>query len=177
MSIEIQQIPDYSVNLELLLEQYKQSYNLRGLIDSMNDQADDLESALFEIRNEFYLSTAFGIQLDIIGTIFGESRNGRDDDEFYREALQLRASILSSGEPEAIIAVLKSVYKATFAWYYPGYPAQPASFYMVTDADISQAHFERLSPAGVGAYLAVFLIDAQDNYIVDGRGNRILVLK
>lgn len=147
---EIQQITDYDVNLNLILEQYKKSVNLKGILSSSNDQADDLETALFEIRDLFYLSTATGIQLDIIGSIFGESRDG-DLDPAYRARIEFRASLVGSGEPEYIINVLKNQYGATFVDYYSAYPA---GFYVVTDAIITNTQLENLAPSGVQAYLA-----------------------
>jgi hypothetical protein len=173
MTIEIQQITDYTINLELLLEQYKNSTKLNGLIDSSSDQADDLETALFEIRDLFYLATAEGIQLDIIGSIFGVDRNGLSDSE-YRDLIAFFGSFIKSGEPESIITILKRIYGATFVTYIPSYPAVPAGYYLITDAVITLAELEVMSPAGVQPYLAGFLLDEAGNNIVDQEGNKIL---
>jgi hypothetical protein len=173
MAIEIQQITDYTINLSLLLEQYKKSTKLNGLIDSTCDQADDLESALFELRNLFYLATAEGIQLDIIGSIFGVERMGLNDDD-YRSLIAFFGSFIKSGEPESIITILKRIYAATFVTYIPSYPAVPAGYYLITDATITLAELEVLSPAGVQPYLAGFLLDEAGNNIVDEEGNKIL---
>jgi hypothetical protein len=145
---DLQKITDYSENLDLLLAQYQESVKLKGLIDSMNDQADDFEKALFEIRDLFYLITAEGVQLDIIGKIFKVEREGQTDEE-YRTDIAATASLRASGEPEAIIAILKVLYGATFVTYIPAYPAVPAAFYLITDAIIDQECLNCISPAGV----------------------------
>ncbi len=170
---EIQQITDYSYNLELLLEQYKNSENLKGMIDSMNDQADDLEEALFEIRNLFYVDTAEGVQLDVIGSIYGVERDGLSDSEF-RTLIKAKASLVTSGEPESIINILKTLFGGTYVSYIPAYPAVPAAYYVLTDAIITVPELEIFSPAGVQPYIAGYLLDAQDNFIVDANGNKIL---
>ena len=149
---EITQITDYSSNLTLILEQYKESDLLKDLIDIMNNQADDLEQALFEIRDEFWLNVAIGNQLDILGGIFGLARKGMSDSD-YRTALIGKAALITSGEPETIITLLKLLYEATYVDYWGSFPVIPAGFYLHTDAEITMQELERISPAGVQPYL------------------------
>lgn len=148
MPVDIVKIEDYTVNTKLIIEQYKKSTNLKGMIDAIQKQADDLETALFEIRDLYYLSTAEGIQLDYIGIIFGVERQGLSDNDF-RTLISATASLRTSGEPESIITILKVLYGATFVDYIPAYPTVPAAFYLITDSTISQQFLERISPSGV----------------------------
>jgi hypothetical protein len=172
---EIVQIIDYSVNLQLLQEQYKKSVKLIGIIEADNDQADDLETALFEIRDLYYLSTATGVQLDVIGNIFGVDREGLNDTD-YRKAIEARSSLIGSGEPEFIILILKELYGATYVDYRLGSCITPASYLLDTDATVTTNELEIYSPAGVQPYILFFLIDAQSNFIVDANGNNIIVV-
>jgi len=169
----ITQIPDYTINLELMLEQYKLSTKLRGIIDSANDSADDIETALFEIRDLFYIDTAEGVQLDTIGAVFGINRGG-DTDAVYREKIKTKGSLTASGEPEAIIEILLSLYGATYVTYIPAYPGVPAAYYLMTDASVTIPSLRLFSPAGVEPMLVGYLVDQAGNNIVDQAGNKIL---
>lgn len=145
---EIQQITNYDTNLQLILEQYRQSVNLQGILSADNNQADDLETALFEIRDLFYLDTSEGVQLDVIGSVFNVDREGASDTD-YRAAISAKAAIAGSGEPEAIIETLIVLFGATFVTYIPGWPAVPAAYYLLTDATVTLSDLEKISPSGV----------------------------
>ena len=67
--MDIQKITDYNYNLILMIQQYKDKPKFKGIVEGMNDQANDLETAIFEIRDNFWLDTAEGVQLDVIGII------------------------------------------------------------------------------------------------------------
>ena len=167
---------DYSTDLDLFLAQYANSTKLKGLVDSTYDQADDIEQALFEIRDEFWLSTAAGDQLDIIGSIFDETRNG-DADATYRIRIESKAGLNASGEPEKIIEALKTLFGATFVTYIPGWPSQPASFYIITDAVITIVQLIRYCPAGVQPYIIESLKYEDDDPIELQDGNYLYANK
>lgn len=169
---DIQKINDYSVNLDLLLEQYKDSENLKGVIDASNDQADDLETALFEIRDLFYLDTATGVQLDIIGIIFSVLRAGLSDED-YREVISVRAALITSGEPESIITILKLLFEATFVDYFPAYPA---GYALLTDSTININELEVFSPSGVQPYLLESLKFEDDTPIEFENGDLLFIV-
>jgi hypothetical protein len=57
-----------------LLQQYKSSLNLIGLIDALIEGQGDLEVVLDQLLNERSINTAIGAQLDIIGEIVGQPR-------------------------------------------------------------------------------------------------------
>jgi hypothetical protein len=147
---ELEQITDYQQEaLEVLLTQYEDSIYLRGLISGKSYQADDIEQALFEIRDLFYLDTATGTQLNVIGKIWNVNRSGRNDED-YREAIYFQISLKISGTIPEIRAILKAFYGATYILYAPQYPAK---YLLLTDANISIADLERISPAGVGVII------------------------
>ena len=58
-----------------LLEQFKQSSNLIGLIDALQLGQEDLETTLHQMLTLRSINTAEGAQLDIIGEILGQSRD------------------------------------------------------------------------------------------------------
>jgi hypothetical protein len=180
MSHEIERIADYdNVTLDLLLEQYKPS-SLRLILRAFNGPIEKVEQAAFEIRNEFWLDPvagaeseeASGEQLDILGAIFDEPRSGRTDTE-YRDAIREKAAQRLSGTPEEIISILTGLFGGTFVEYYPGSPSAPATYYLLTDADIARPSLDFFSPAGVLGLLLSCLVDGEDNDIVDAQGNSI----
>jgi hypothetical protein len=166
---DVVKIPDYKYNLDLIISQYLTADNLRGIISAADDAANDIETALFEIRDNFYLSTAVGVQLDVLGIIFGEEREGRID-EIYRQAIAQKAVLSYSGEPEAIIEILKSTYEATTVTYRPGYPGK---YYILTDTIIESILLDPISPAGVKGLIEQYLVDAVGNNIIDAVENFI----
>jgi len=175
MSIEITQQVDYNTNLELLLEQYKYSDNMVAMISAFNDQMTEVESALFEIRDEFYLDTAVGVQLDTIGTIFNELRKGRTDTE-YRAEIRRKGATFLSGRPEDIITQLKVLYNATTADYYgPERTGEVASYIIVNDGTATQQDLEIMSPAGVRSQNGRYLLTNTGGYLKTNSDNRIIV--
>lgn len=166
---ELIQNTNYSTNLRLLLEQYKDKDNLKGLIDADNVQANDIEAALFEIRNLFWIATATGVQLDIIGKIMGIERKNRTDVD-YAILLTAAAAIANDPTPETIISALKILYDATSVIYRPFYPAK---FYLFTDATITLPELEIISPSGVGVLFGSQLFSGNYDPIFDGDTNPI----
>lgn len=167
---EIIQITDYDVDtLNKLLEQYKNSPNLKSIIESGNTSANDIEEALFEIRDEYYLTTAVGVQLDVLGIIWNVAREGLNDAD-YRLKITARVAVTNSGEPESIIAILKILFGATFVTYQPFYPA---GYNIFTDGSLSITQLETLSPSGVQPYLLQKIYDANRDFLADANGNVI----
>jgi len=109
----IKKIEDYDYNLSLLIQQYKDKPKFKQILQAMNKQAEDLENAIFEIRDDYWLSTAEGEQLDVIGKIVGIDRAGKDDIN-YREAIRVKIIINNgSGESSTIILFFKDLYGAS----------------------------------------------------------------
>jgi len=79
---------------------------LAKVITSYVEQIQDFENALFGVYWGRMLDYAVGVQLDGLGEIVGEPREGRNDDD-YRVAIRVRILVnLSEGTPEQIIAIL-----------------------------------------------------------------------
>ena len=167
--MSITQKTDYSTGLSLIISQYKNSTKMKGMIDASYDQADDLETALFEIRDEYYLSTAVGDQLDMIGDIFQVGRDG-DVDVAYRLRIETKASLIASGTPEDIIFILKNLFGATTVTYIPGWPSHPGSYYIISDSTITLAQLINYSPAGVKPLILEALRFEDDDSIIEFEG-------
>lgn len=95
--------------LERFTEQYVGAENLKNLVKLSADRSQILEEAIWDLLTLRTLKESFGQQLDLLGAIFGEMRLSRGDSE-YRDAIFLRITLnLSSGDPETILAFLKSL--------------------------------------------------------------------
>ena len=172
--MELTQITDYQAIAEsLLIEQYKDSVNLIGVLNTKSEQANDLEQAIFEVRDSIYLDVATGAQLDIIGHVWNVPRVGLNDNE-YRAAIEFKVALRISGTIPELIQILKSVYGATYVEYFPQYPAK---FLIISDADINQTELESISPAGVGVFFIdpdideTFYVDEEGSYYISEDNN------
>ena len=152
------------------MEQYKNSPILQTIIEASNEQADDVETALFEVRDLFYLPTAEGVQLNTIGFIFKTFREYGETDASLRNRIQLSASARFSGTPEEIMTAVVVIFGGSYANYTPLYPA---GFTISTDVLLTTQQLEHLAPAGVGIGLYANLVDAVSNDIVDANNNSI----
>ncbi len=108
------QINDHEVAaLERLLEQYKQSDNLKGILNSFNKQIQEIEDAMFGLFGKLDIMTISGDQLDRIGDIVGQTRLGTND-ETYRLLIYARIGINNStGTTEEIINIFTLITQST----------------------------------------------------------------
>lgn len=91
--------------LDRLVEQFKHETNMQGVVTSFVNQIQDLEDSGWELFTERSLTTAIGAQLDGVGSIVGEDRENRSDDE-YRLAIRVRIlRNLSESTPEDILEI------------------------------------------------------------------------
>lgn len=80
--------------------------NIEALITDAVTPATDVENALWELFTERTIDTAVGSQLDVIGKIVGQPRNG-ETDTIYRQRLRARiAANRSHGNAEDLISVM-----------------------------------------------------------------------
>jgi hypothetical protein len=97
-----------AAGLALLIAQYQDSPRLQALICSYLDQVQAAETGTVAVYERgLDLDTAVGAQLDIIGRLVRESRDGRADLE-YRRALAVRVLVnRSQGRHEDLIAIVR----------------------------------------------------------------------
>ena len=66
----------------MLLEQFKDKPRLAALLGVFLGQVQAAESALWQLFSERTVDTAIGVQLDSLGTIVGETRQGLSDADY-----------------------------------------------------------------------------------------------
>jgi hypothetical protein len=76
-----------------------------------------LESALQQLLTERSIDTAVGAQLDVIGRIVGEPRNGLDDDTYRRHCRARISANSSDGTIENVITVTDLIVYDDDAYY------------------------------------------------------------
>jgi len=95
--------------LAVLLTQFKGKPVFEQVLRSYAAQAQELELVFWRLAVLTTLEYATGVQLDGLGAIVGEPRNGRPDD-LYRAAIRSRIRLNRSfATVEEILAVLLSV--------------------------------------------------------------------
>ena len=151
----IERIYHVDQGYERLLEVFKDKPNIKAMIEIYFEQHDDLEKAILEVLNSRHFSeinTVIGAQLDVIGELVGQDRNGQSDAD-YRKSLQFRVGVnTSNSTPAYILNLLKTVTESTRVRYFPYYPA---AYIMEFNGDsVPQnllAEMQRSTAAGVNA--------------------------
>lgn len=100
------------------LEQYKNTVNVEKILDIYLPLIQELEGVLHDLfLNRLDLNTIVGQQLDEVGFIVDELRQGRDD-ETYRSFLFIKIGInTSQGEPERVINIFKLLTDSAYVHY------------------------------------------------------------
>lgn len=157
---------------EIVHEQYKDAPNLMDLVAFLAEETDELLVVNRELYDFYDVDAMGGVNLDILGRIVDVPRNG-DTDAAYRPRIKMGLATEVNGTPNEIIAIVKGVYKGSFAEYVPEYPA---GYFILTDApSLSIDALERISPAGVMAFPGCILtlsdgdplvLDATQEYIM-----------
>lgn len=99
-------IPDHEAKAQdRLAAQFKEKPLIQGFLGAFIAQHQGMEDALKQMLEERTIDTAVGKQLDGIGIIVGEDRQGRADD-IYRIALKARIGRnTSEGTPDDVLNV------------------------------------------------------------------------
>lgn len=103
--------PDHvATALARLPEQFKGLPNIEKLLTCLIAPCQELEQAYTDLLLLRSVDTGFGAQLDTIGEIVGQPRNGVSDDELYRRYLRARiATNRSKGKIEDLIRISRLV--------------------------------------------------------------------
>lgn len=101
---------------------------VEALIAALPNQLSILELVLDQLKNERSIDTAIGIQLDKVGEIVGESRQGRDDDT-YRQFIRFRVFVnISKGRPSDLSYATRFATQADDVQYIEFFPALVVMF-------------------------------------------------
>jgi hypothetical protein len=96
-----------------LMSQYKDSSVINMILEVIMEQEQALEDAIYDVSTLCHLDTAFGIQLDRIGTIPGIKRYGLNDEDYRKRIYAQIVLNCSNGEAETLITALKLIMNAT----------------------------------------------------------------
>jgi len=125
--------------LATLIQQYRNKPKIAAFLTAYLEQIQDLENVYFDLIIERTIDNAVGVQLDGLGAIVGEDREGRSDTDFR---LWIRARIQanrSNGYVNELIAITLLVTTDNTVWI-SQYP--PASMHItiggVLDEDPDQ---------------------------------------
>lgn len=129
---------------------FQESPRVKEVIVAMPRQLTIFEQTADQVRDERAIDLAIGVQLDKVGEIVGESRQGRDD-ETYRQAIKFRIFVnVSKGRPSDVYTATKTLTQADDVQYLESYPATVYMYsngYMVSD-DIPPA-VQEVAPAAI----------------------------
>lgn len=106
-----------------LMSQYKDSPVINMILEVIMEQEQALEDAIYDVSTLCHLDTAFGIQLDRIGSIPGIKRYGLNDEDYRKRIYAQIVLNCSNGEIETLITALKLIMNATdikYDEYYVG---------------------------------------------------------
>lgn len=108
---QLDYIPDWAARLRSrLYTQFRSSTSWQAWCDVLGQQFDDLEAAGQTLFTLLDVEASEGVQLDVIGRLIGQPRNGVDDPT-YR--LYLSARVLankSTGTVEDIFKIMRALY-------------------------------------------------------------------
>lgn len=100
---------------ERLTQQFREGASMPGVVRALAGGHQALEDAAQAVRASRDIASATGAQLDLIGAIVGQARQGRAD-EAYRTWIRARMRLnRGSGTAEDVIAVFRSITQAANA--------------------------------------------------------------
>lgn len=131
----------------LIIEQYKNSENLKGVIKAFCDELTEIDGTAIELCNFFDIVHAHGEWLDRIGEIFNVIREVGENDTNYRLRIELVIQAQDSGTPEFVIRKAEELSGVHNVKYLD---EAPATFFVYTHANQLRPNVvKKLSPAGV----------------------------
>lgn len=127
-----------------------------ALTGAMADSAQKLEDVIWQVINLRNIDDGFGNQLDVIGRLVGEPRNGKTDTQ-YKPFLRIRiAADKCQGTIPEVLNIVNMVSLADSGaawWYYSAFPAGWSVTYAGSypDAYALASLATELTPGGVRA--------------------------
>jgi len=142
---------DYSsIAVSRLAGQFENSPKLKSLISEIVSTLSIIENNMDSIVADRWIETSIGKQLDGIGGIVGEPRQGRNDDS-YRLAIKFRIFVnISKGTPIDLVRGLKFLTDPTDCQYLEAYPA--TAFLFTNSFFVNKKinyELQQIAPAGI----------------------------
>lgn len=95
--------------LDRFLEQFKAKQNFTNLVKALCGPVQDIEDALWSLYTNRLLDDSDGVQLDNLGVIVGQARQGRNDPD-YLQWIKARIRVnRSNGQGNDLLDVLSLV--------------------------------------------------------------------
>lgn len=115
---------DYTSYIDLLPAQFENATKLQQFLSIFLNESQEFFDELYKLfETGLDLDTATGYQLDILGKLVNEYRDGRTDDE-YREAIKFAQFIAnSSGTIPELVQYLNQITNSTTSRVFEHYPA------------------------------------------------------
>lgn len=152
--------------LSRLIEFWKTKPNLRALLADYIDEIQEAENMLWDVIVKRLIAYAEFSQLDVLGKLVGETRDGRTDAQ-YRVRINARIAINNSrGRAPDIIRILRLLYAERFRFSEDGVaqfrieyltPLANTAGYLELPGIVSEARI-----GGVGAKI-IFALDANQS--------------
>lgn len=177
----------------LIPGQYKDSSNLNKLLEVLSTPFDDLVAVFASLKNILNLELAEGSQLDLIGQIIEEKRNGRSDSDYLKGIKFKTFKNTSKGFVDDVVKTLTLITSATKVIYSDN---PPASYTIYTNGidlnDDIKFLIDKITAAGISLTIYASkgeipfimndlitekrnLVDNQDLQIIDDASNNIIV--
>lgn len=142
---------DYvSIGQGRLTNEFSEKPKILGVVNAMLTPLTEVETLADQVKTQRWIDTAIGAQLDGVGSIVGESRLGRNDDD-YRTAILFRIFVnTSNATPEDLIKGLRLLTMPDDIQYIEQYPATAILFTNGPGIPFGiQAVIQSLAPAAI----------------------------
>jgi hypothetical protein len=171
--------------LERLPAQFRDKPRIEAIVRALANQIQKHEQTFYDLWFRRMLDNAEDVDLDNIGAIVGEERQGWGDDE-YRQYIRARIKTnRSDGRTETLIAILVLLFELDAAdvgnirirEYYPATMVVETFFRVTADGEyINRGFLQRAKPAAVNldyvawpaTYVNTFIADDSVTPFVDG---------
>ena len=155
-----------------LLFQYQGKTGIEALISSLtSEHIQDLEDVLFDVGTKLNIDNSVGVQLNNIGIIVGQPRNGQDD-ATYKLFLKAKAGRnVSEGDIERVLSIWKIITGGTVVQVIENFPAEIELFsdVPVPDALASDAFDLMQDVVGAGVRVVSSVIGSDTPFGFEGR--------
>ncbi len=168
----LSKVTKFSLNAQnRLIEQDKWRVRVPKVVDAFASEIQEVENASYDVYTKCGVYTAHDAQLDVVGLMVGEARQGRAD-EVYRVAILARIQLnVGGGEPNTIINAIKQWMNPTIVDFSE---PSPAYFTLFIQSSINipniAAIVKEISPAGVGSSVSTLPDDLIPLIVAEVRG-------
>jgi hypothetical protein len=166
--MSLTQITDHVARGKALnIEWFKGKPNWEGLLEVFLEELQEVEDVLWALLTDRWIDTATDAQLDQVGAILEEPRNGNDDDT-YRTLIRVKALLLTSkGEPERIMQIVKLATDSTLVHTVDEWPAGFRIWFNGTPAPLYDEKLKRLvARARLGGVKAMLFAGEAPSFMV-----------